>query len=292
MAYGSHEGRVALPQAIVRPVLAPAEHRALLQAHAVSELGTGEPPIMLLHGFGTDQTVWREVASRLATTHRVVLYDHMGSGASDLAQYDPDRYQTLEGYADDLVDILDALELRDVTIAAHSVSGMIALLASLRSERIGRIIMVGSSSRYLNDRAYEGGFERADVDDLLSLMELDFQGWARTLAPRVMDQPDRPALTQELVYSFSRANPDVTRRFARATFMSDHRARLAECRAPTLVLQASADAVVPLAAARFLADQIPNARLRMLDTRGHYPHLSAPAEVAEAIERFLQEAGA
>jgi sigma-B regulation protein RsbQ len=281
-----------LPQAIVRPVLTPVEHRTLLRAHAVGELGTGEPPTMLLHGFGTDQTVWREVAPRLAVTRRVVLYDHMGSGASDLAQYDPDRYQTLEGYADDLVDILDALDLDDVTLAAHSVSGMIALLASLRSERIGRIVMIGSSSRYLNDGAYEGGFEQADVDDLLSLMELDFQGWARTLAPKVMDQPDRPSLTQDLVYSFSRANPELTRRFARATFMSDHRARLAECQVPTLVLQASADAVVPLAAARFLAEQIPKARLEMLGARGHYPHLSAPAAVVEAIERFLLEAGA
>lgn len=279
-------------QAIVRPVLEPAEHGALLRAHAVNALGVGEPPIVLLHGFGTDQTAWREVAPRLATIRRVLLYDHMGCGASDLAQYDLDRYQTLDGYADDLVDILEALDLRDVTLAAHSVSGMIALLASLRSERIGRIVMVGSSPRYLNDGAYEGGFERADVDDFLCLMELDFQGWARTLAPKVMDQPDRPALTQELVYSFSRAHPELTRRFARATFMSDQRARLAECRVPTLVLQASADAIVPLAAARFLADQIPDARLEVLDARGHYPHLSAPTAVVEAIERFLRETGA
>jgi len=281
-----------LTQATVRPVLAPAEHQALMRAHAVNAMGAGEPPLVLLHGFGTDQTVWREVAPRLAATRRVLLYDHMGSGASDLAQYDAERYLSLQGYADDLVDILDALDLRDVTLVAHSVSGMISLLASLRSDRIRRIAMVGSSARYLNDEGYEGGFEKGDVEDLLTLMELDFQGWARTLAPKVMDQPDRPALTQDLVYSFSRANPELTRRFARATFMSDQRARLAACKVPTLVLQASADAIVPLAAARFLAEQIPTARLEMLAARGHYPHLSAPAEVAEAIERFLQESGA
>jgi sigma-B regulation protein RsbQ len=251
--------------------------------------GAGDPPLVLLHGFGTDQTIWRDLAPRLAPMGRLIRYDHMGSGASNLTQYDSDRYSTLQGYADDLVDILDALDLRDAAMIAHSVSGMIALLASLRTDRIARLVMIGSSSRYLNDVAYEGGFERGDVEELLDLMALDFQGWARTLAPQVMNQPDQPALTQELVYSFSRANPDVTRRFARATFMSDHRRDLAACQVPTLVLQASADVVVPLAAARYLADGIPKARLEMLPTRGHYPHLSAPGAVADAIARFLGE---
>jgi sigma-B regulation protein RsbQ len=264
----------------------------MLEAHAVSVTGEGDSALVLLHGFGTDQTIWRGLAPRLAAMGRIVRYDHMGSGASNLAQYDPDRYRTLEGYADDLVDILDALELRDATMIAHSVSGMIALLASLRTKRIGRMVMIGASSRYLNDVDYEGGFELGDVEDLLDLMALDFQGWARTLAPQVMDQPDHPALTQELVYSFSRANPEVTRRFAQATFMSDHRGQLAACQAPVLVLQASADVVVPLAAAHFLADVIPNARLEMLPTRGHYPHLSAPGAVADAIARFLGEVAA
>lgn len=268
------------------------QQRMLLEAHAVSVTGAGDPALVLLHGFGTDQTIWRALTSRLAATRRLVLYDHMGSGASNLAQYDPDHYRTLEGYADDLVDILDALDLRDATLVAHSVSGMISLLASLRTDRIGRLIMIGASSRYLNDVDYEGGFELSDVEELLDMMALDFQGWARTLAPQVMDQPEQPALTQELVYSFSRANPDVTRRFAQATFMSDHRRKLGACQVPTLVLQASADVVVPLAAARFLAQGIPNGRLEVLEARGHYPHVSAPAAVAEAIERFLREANA
>jgi sigma-B regulation protein RsbQ len=268
------------------------QQRALLEAHAVNETGHGEPALVLLHGFGTDQTIWRTLVQRLAGMRRLVLYDHMGSGASNLAQYVPDRYGALEGYAEDLIDVLDALDLRDATIVAHSVSGMISLLASLRTDRIGRLIMIGSSARYLNDVGYEGGFEASDVEELLDLMALDFEGWARTLAPRVMDQPERPALTTELVYSFSRANPDVTRRFARATFMSDHRGALGACPVPTLVLQASADVVVPLAAARFLAEGIPQARLEMLPSRGHYPHVSAPDAVAEAIKRFLAETDA
>ncbi len=261
----------------------------MLKAHAVNEMGGGEPPLVLLHGFGTDQTIWRRMAPELSARRRVVLYDHMGSGASDFAHYDPERYRGLEGYADDLVEILDALDLRDVSVAGHSVSGMISLLASLRTDRIGRLIMIGASPRYLNDTGYEGGFDPKDVEDFLGLMELDFQGWARALAPKVMDQPDNPALTQELVFSFSRENAELTRRFAEATFISDHRAQLSECKVPTVVLQAKADVVVPLAAARFLADHMPRARLEIMDVRGHYPQLSAPGIVIDAIERFLAE---
>lgn len=267
------------------------QRQTLMEAHAITVSGTGEPPLVLLHGFGTDQTIWRALTAKLPIERRRVLLDHMGSGASNLLRYDPDRYRSLDGYADDLIDVLDALDLRDATLVAHSVSGMISLLASQRTDRIGRLIMIGASSRYLNDAGYEGGFERADVEDLLGLMALDFQGWARTLAPQVMDQPDDPSMTQALVYSFSRAHPEVTRGFARATFMSDHRADLGACSVPTLILQASADVVVPLAAAQFLAAGIPKARLEMLPSRGHYPHVSAPEAVAQAIARFLQETG-
>ncbi|WP_297506720.1 alpha/beta hydrolase [uncultured Caulobacter sp.] len=262
---------------------------AILKAHAVGEVGSGEPALVLLHGFGADQAIWRRLTHRFAETRRVILYDQMGCGASDLAHYDPERYRTLEGYADDLVEILDALRLRDATVVAHSVGGMIALLASLRTDRIARLAMIGASPRYLNDGAYEGGFELQDVEDFLGMMELDFQGWAKTLAPQVMDQPDRPELVEELVYSFSRANADLSRRFAKATFMSDHRARLGECALPTLLLQTRVDAVVPLTAARFLADHMPNARLEILDARGHYPQLSAPDAVFAAVETFLAE---
>lgn len=274
---------------VVRREHAFSEPQETLKAHAVSELGAGEPALVLLHGFGTEQTIWRRVAPRLSATRRVVLYDHMGSGASDTAHYDPERYRTLEGYADDLVEVLDALDLRNVSVAGHSVSGMIAMLASLRTDRIARLVMIGASPRYLNDDPYEGGFDLKDVEDFLGLMELDFQGWARALAPRVMDQPDKPALTQELVFSFSRENAELTRRFAEATFTSDYRAQLPACAVPTVILQASADVVVPLAAARYLADHMPRARLEVMDVRGHYPQLSAPEVVIEAIERFLAE---
>lgn len=283
-------GSIALSHEVVRRAHAFSEREeAMLRAHAVNEVGAGEPPLVLLHGFGTDQTIWRRMAPELSARRRVVLYDHMGSGASDFAHYDPERYRGLEGYADDLVEILDALDLRDVSVAGHSVSGMISLLASLRTDRIGQLIMIGASPRYLNDGDYEGGFDPKDVEDFLGLMELDFQGWARALAPKVMDQPDNPALTQELVFSFSRENAELTRRFAEATFMSDHRAHLGECKVPTVVLQAKADVVVPLAAARFLADHVPRARLEIMDVRGHYPQLSAPGIVIDAIERFLAE---
>lgn len=280
-----------MPHSVVRRAhVFAARGDAILQAHAVNEMGEGRPPLVLLHGFGTDQTIWRDLAPSLCQDRRVVLYDQMGCGASDIAHYDPERYGTLEGYADDFVEILDALDLREATVVGHSVAGTISLLASLRTDRIAKLIMVGSSARYLNDAGYEGGFELQDVEDFLGLMELDFQGWAKTLAPRVLDEPDTSPLVDELVFSFSRANADLSRRFARATFMSDHRAQLAACALPTLVLQTRLDAVVPLTAARFLADHIPQAHLEILDARGHYPQLSAPETFLRAIQSFLSEA--
>lgn len=279
-----------MPHTIVRRAEAFGDDQAaILSAHAVGEMGAGAPPLVLLHGFGSDQSIWSRLAPQLSARRRVILYDHMGSGGSDLGHYDAARYATLDGYADDLVEVLDALDLRDATLVGHSVSGMISLLGALRSDRIARLVMIGASPRYLNDTGYVGGFEPADVADFLGMMELDFQGWARTLAPRVLDHPDRPDLAEELSFSFCRNDAEITRRFAKATFLSDQRAVLAACSLPALLLQSESDAIVPLAAARFLADQLPGGRLEMLKTRGHYPQLAAPDLLAAAIERFLAE---
>jgi len=264
---------------------------SLAERHAATVTGSGPHTLVLLHGFGTDQTVWDPLIAALATPLRILRYDHMGAGRSRQQAYDPQRYATLEGYASDLAALLEDLDLRDVTVVGHSVSGMIALLAQRRSARIARLVMIASSPRYLNDADYVGGFERQDVESLLAQMELDFLGWARTLAPAAMANPDRPDLAEDLTYSFSAANPERLRRFARATFLTDLRAELSACEAPTLVLQPAEDVIVPRQTAEFLAAQLPDARLEILPAQGHYPHVSAPAVVAAAILRFLGDVG-
>jgi sigma-B regulation protein RsbQ len=259
----------------------------LLARLAVTRAGCGSPAIVFLHGFGTDQTVWREVAPRFAGRHEVVTYDQMGSGKSASRGLDAARYHALGGYAEDLAAILDALDIPSCVVVGHSVSGMIGLLAARRTPRIAKLVMIASSPHYLNDEGYRGGFERADVDDLLSLMELDLQGWARAMAHTALSEAGRPDLVEELTYSFNHANPDLLRNFARATFLSDHRPLLSGCAIPTLVLQPYDDAIVPWEAAQHLASNLPDARLRRLAARGHFPQLSAAPEVIREISDFI-----
>lgn len=257
--------------------------------HAVTITGDNVAPVVLLHGFGTDQTIWDGLLAQFEPSTATLRYDHMGSGRSQLEGYDPHRYATLQGYADDLVEILTTLDVRDATIIGHSVSGMISLLAAERTERITRLVMIASSPRYLNAPGYVGGFEVDDVESLLAQMELDFLGWARSLGPAAMANPERPHLGEALVYSFSRANPELLRGFARATFFTDLRERLPHCDKPVLVLQPSEDVIVPHQAAAYLAHQLPRGRLQILSATGHYPHVSAPAEVAAAIDAFRSD---
>jgi sigma-B regulation protein RsbQ len=266
-----------------------ADRLALLEAHAVRVIGDGEPALVFVHGFGVDQTIWRAVAPRFAPRRRVVLFDQMGCGRSELGGADAGRYRSLDGYADDLAAILDALGLRDCVVIGHSIAGIVALMAAARTDRIGRLVMIGSSARYLNDAGYRGGFEREEIDQLLDFLELDFQGWVRATATSAAGNPDRPELAEEVAHSFSRAHPEVIRHFARATFLLDARGMLAACATPTLVLQASADSIVTPEAAAYLASHIPGAVLKTLAASGHYPQLSGPDEVVAAIEQALGE---
>lgn len=260
-----------------------ADAAEILEAHAVASHGQGAAPLVFLHGFGTDQTIWDSLFAILPPELSCVRYDHMGAGRSAVARYRPERYATLDGYASDLVDILDALDVTDCTVVGHSVSGMISLLAAEHSARISRLVMIAASPRYLDDESYHGGFSRDAIEALLDQMELDFLGWARALAPAAMANPERPGLSEELVFRFVQSNPDILRQFARATFFTDLRDRLPHCRLPVTLLQPSADAIVPEVTARELVARLPRGRLRILAARGHYPHVSAPAEVAAAI---------
>jgi sigma-B regulation protein RsbQ len=244
--------------------------------------------MIFAHGFGCDQNMWRFVAPAFAEDHRVVLFDHVGAGGSDLSAYDPDRYGSLEGYAGDVVEICAALDLEDAVFVGHSVSAMIGVLAAARApERIGRLVLVGPSPRYIDDDGYTGGFSRADIEELLESLNSNFLGWSSALAPAIMGNPDRPELGEELTASFCRTDPDLAERFARVTFLSDNRGDLATVRVPTLVLQCSEDAIAPPAVGEYVHRSIPGSRLHRLAATGHCPNLSAPEETIAAIRAFL-----
>ena len=260
--------------------------RTLSETHAVTVVGGAGPPIVFLHGLATNQTIWHDVVDRLSG-FTIVTYDQAGCGLAPIEADESWRYETLDGYADDLVAILESQNLSGCTVVGHSASGIIAILAASATSRISRLVTIGASPRYLNDAGYVGGFDRTDLDALTGLMERDYGAWVRTIGPAAMENSDRPELTRTLIYTFNSANPEAARRFARAAFYSDYRDRLATCHTPTLVLQSATDAFVPMEAARYLADHLPSATLVVLDARGHFPQLSAPGALAAAIREFL-----
>jgi sigma-B regulation protein RsbQ len=245
--------------------------------------------MLFAHGFGCDQHMWRFLTPAFEHDHRIVLFDYVGSGRSDLSAYDPERYATLDGYARDVLDVCEALDLRDVVFVGHSVSAMVGILAANRSpERFAHLILVGPSPRYLNDPPdYVGGFERSDIEGLLDTMDRNYLGWAHQLAPAIMHNADRPELGQELTDSFCSTDPVIARRFAEATFLSDNRADLPGVRVPSLILQCSQDMIAPLAVGEYLVRELPGSTLRVMTATGHCPHLSAPDETAALMREYL-----
>jgi len=245
-------------------------------------------PMLFAHGFGCDQNMWRYVTPEFAGEYRIVLFDHVGAGGSDLGAYHRERYSSLEGYASDVLEICRELELRDVIFVGHSVSAMIGVLAAVREpERFSKLILVGPSPRYIDDDGYEGGFTREDIDGLLDSLDSNYLGWSRTYAPAIMGRADRPELGEELTNSFCRTDPEIARHFARVTFLSDNREDLRRVITPTLVLQCSDDIIAPRAVGEYVHRELANSAFVHLQAKGHCPNLSAPAETVEAIRQFL-----
>lgn len=265
----------------------------VLTRHNVQQRGHGARTLVFVHGYGCDQRMWRFVAPAFEADHRVVLLDLVGAGGADPAAFDPARHSALDGYAQDLVDVCDALELEGATLVGHSVSAMIAALASLRApRRVGALVLVAPSPCYLNHPPdYLGGFERRDLDELLALMDANLVGWADALAPTIMGNPDQPERTRELRDSFCSLDPTVARTFARATFYGDNRADVRAVTVPSLIMQCASDAIAPAAVGRWLHANMARSELRTLAATGHCPHMTHPAETIAVLRAYL-DAGA
>ena len=268
--------------------------RNILFRNNVKVFGKGTQPLMFAHGFGCDQNMWRLVTPAFEQDYRIILFDYVGSGKSDLQAYSAERYGDLNGYARDVLDICAELELIRVVFVGHSVSGVVGMLASIREpERFDRLILVGPSPCYINDPpAYVGGFERADIEGLLDVMEKNYIGWANFLAPVVMKNQERPELTRELEESFCSTDPRIARRFAEATFFSDNRSDVPRVTIPSLIMQCSEDAIAPLGVGDYLHRHLPQSTLRVMKATGHCPHMSHPDETIQIIKEYLTAARA
>jgi sigma-B regulation protein RsbQ len=255
----------------------------------VQVAGAGTQPMLFAHGFGCDQNMWRYVAPAFADDYRLVLFDYVGSGKSDLGAYDAKRYTSLEGYMQDVLDICHELDLRHIVFVGHSVSAMVGVLAANREpERFSKLILIGPSPRYINEAPdYVGGFERADIEGLLETMDKNYIGWANYLGPAIMKNPDRPELGAELAESFCSTDPAIARRFAEATFFADNRQDLPKLKVPALVLQCSEDIIAPNAVGEYVHRQAPGSTLPVKRATGHCPHMSAPEETIALMREYL-----
>ncbi|WP_394778569.1 alpha/beta fold hydrolase [Undibacterium sp.] len=263
------------------------------QRNNVNVSGTGKTTLMFAHGFGCDQTMWRLLLPEYESRFKTIAFDLVGSGCSDLSSYDYDKYNSLHGYADDVLDIVREFSDGPVIFVGHSVSSLIGMLASIKApELFAAQIMVGPSPSYINDGDYVGGFSRADIDDLLGAIESNYLGWSSTMAPAIMGAPDQPELGVELTNSFCRTDPKIAKHFARVTFLSDHRADIPNSTIPTLILQCSDDMIAPRTVGDYLASHLANSSLRVIDNIGHCPHLSAPHASIHAMNEFLVEVNA
>lgn len=250
--------------------------------------GNGVQPMLFAHGFGCDQSMWRNVAPAFEDDFKVITFDHIGAGGSDLSAYDRMKYSKLDGYADDVLDVCDGLNLDQVVFVGHSVSAMIGILAAIKApQKFSNLILVGPSPRYINDDGYTGGFSETQIEELIEFLDSNHMGWSHAMAPVIMGNADRPELAEELTNSFCRTDPEIAKQFAKATFLSDNREDLRLVTTPSLVLQCSEDIIAPLEVGQYVHANLRNSRLSILEATGHCPNLSAPAETIAAIKAYL-----
>jgi sigma-B regulation protein RsbQ len=254
----------------------------------VKVFGNGTQPMLFAHGFGCDQNMWRFITPAFEDDYKIIVFDYVGAGKSDISAYNPERYSSLQGYARDVLEICQELQLSDVIFVGHSVSSMVGVLAAIEEPRyFEKLILVGPSPCYINDQDYRGGFERQDIEGLLETMEKNYIGWANFLAPNIMGHKDRPHLGQELTESFCTTDPVIARQFAEATFFSDNRHDLKKLRTPSLILQCSDDIIAPLEVGEYLAANMPRSTLRVMKATGHCPHMSEPEETIALMKEYL-----
>jgi sigma-B regulation protein RsbQ len=259
-----------------------------LRRNNVRVRGTDGQVMIFAHGYGCDQNMWRFITPALESDYRLVLFDHVGAGHSDLSAYHPTRYGSLHGYASDVLEICRELSLKDAIFVGHSVSAMIGVLAAIAEPSLfTKLILIGPSPCYVNDGDYVGGFNRGDIEGLLETLDSNYLGWSSSMAPAIMGNLDRPELGEELTNSFCRTDPEIARHFARVTFLSDNRTDLPKLKTPSLILQCSQDLIAPEAVGQYLHRALASSTLRVLKATGHCPHLSAPEETLSAMRAYL-----
>lgn len=262
----------------------------IITRNNIKIFGKGSKTILFAHGFGCDQNMWRFVTPAFENEYQIVVFDYVGAGKSDIQAYNEERYSNLNGYAQDVLDVCDALKLDHVIYVGHSVSSMIGILAAIKKPHFfSDLILIGPSPCYINSDGYVGGFNRKDVEELLDTMDKNYIGWANFLAPAIMKNPEQPELTVELTESFCSTDPKIARRFAEATFFSDNRDDLSKLELPSLILQCSDDLIAPFEVGDYMHGKLKGSTLKVLKATGHCPHMSHPEETIAVLQEYLDK---
>ncbi|MCH8569749.1 MAG: alpha/beta hydrolase [Balneolales bacterium] len=261
----------------------------ILSRNNVKIFGKGSQPIVFAHGYGCDQNMWRFITPAFDTDYKIVVFDHVGSGKSDISAYDFEKYSSLQGYADDLNEICDELSLQNIIFCGHSVSSMIGLLAAAdRPEVYEKLIFIGPSPCYINKDDYIGGFSKEDIDELITTLESNYLGWSSFITPVIIGNEEKPEFSEELKNSFCSMNPDIAKHFAKVTFLSDNRSDLLRLINPALILQCNPDVIAPVEVGKYVHTKIPNSTYVLLNSSGHCPHLTDPDQVISNIDSYLK----
>jgi sigma-B regulation protein RsbQ len=262
----------------------------VLARNNVRVKGNGKAPMLFAHGFGCDQNMWRYVAPAFEEEFQTILFDHVGAGQSDLSAYEAKKYSTLDGYADDMVEIVQALRLTDVIFVGHSVSAMMGIIAAEKAPGLFKsLVLVGPSPCYINEGDYYGGFTKPQIEELLEALDANHLGWSMSMAPVIMGNEDRKELGDELTNSFCRTDPKIAYQFARTTFLSDSRDLLPKVSIPSLILQCSDDLIAPRVVGEYVHSQIPDSTIALMKATGHCPNLSAPEETINVIKNYISD---
>lgn len=259
-----------------------------IKRNNVIQFGIQNQPMLFAHGYGCDQTMWRFITPEFQNEYNIVLFDHTGAGNSDSSAYDFDKYATLDGYAQDVIEICDDLQLDNVIFVGHSVSCMIGILAAIqRPELFEKLILIGPSPHYINRDNYKGGFSKEDIEDMIHTLESNYLGWSSHITPVIAGQPDKPEYSNELHNSFCRMNPAIAKQFAKVTFLGDNRDDLKKVTVPCLVIQSNPDAISPNEVGRFVHENLKYSTFTQIDVPGHIPHLTNPSATIAAIKTYL-----
>lgn len=261
---------------------------SVLERNNVRVFGHGTQVLMFAHGFGCDQNMWKFVYPAFIEKYKIIVFDHVGAGNSDLSAFEPEKYENLEGYANDIIDIITELHLQNVIFVGHSVSALMGIIASLNAPQLFKsLILVSPSPSYINDGDYTGGFSRHEIDELLESLDSNHLGWSMAMAPVIMGSSNTKELSDDLANSFCRTDPAIASHFARTTFLSDKRELLSDVTIPTLILQCSDDVIAPQTVGEYMHEQIKDSNLVIMNATGHCPNLSAPEETIYEMKKFL-----